>query len=490
MDTEDEYMVDQLEELMRSLKLVQELEDTCGAWRTWRISSLSVEGSRENPQSGLPAVDVLDHDHPEVGDEAVEHAHLDFVAMDLDLVVNNLDAGVQFLEWEEELAHWELDQIAMRLCDPEKDERKQNSLCRIMDKQEDICNWGAYHSGGTWWLDRWMNIPKNGSDIPAILEMARGVDKVNKQRVSDRIVRTAVLCHGPSQDTHKNTCNMLCSGAGKRKVSGRKGRWWTRSAMSRRPWRSTGLARERFEKCRQLDKDTQLNDKFNHEQFHWAKEGHIIGAAWSLVQEETSSREEQENIIRATSVHKPGGSGETAKEIPGKHLYSNLSNTFLPAGHDGDMGQDDGQGAGAVQGHQDQIQGGRGDGLQDHDRGEGGGSDQELQEGGGGEDGQGAWARDGEVPHAQPPMLSLKYPEDSVSPGYAKSRRRRKPDGMVQKRLETSSSLNFKKQILPSVGLVSVPSGGSCVAIERERGSKRGMDQMEGPIARKRIRED
>ena len=138
MDTEDEYMVDQLEELMRSLKLVQELEDTCGAWRTWRISSLSVEGSRENPQSGLPAVDVLDHDHPEVEDEAVEHAHLDFVAMDLDLLVNNLDAGVQFLEWEEELAHWELDQIAMRLCDPEKDERKQTSLYRIMDKQEDI----------------------------------------------------------------------------------------------------------------------------------------------------------------------------------------------------------------------------------------------------------------------------------------------------------------------------------------------------------------
>ena len=242
-------------------------------------------------------------------------------------------------------------------------------------------------------------------------------------------------------------------------MSGRKGRWWTRSAMPRRPWRSTGLARERFEKCRQLDKDTQLNDKFNHEQFYWAKEGLIIGAAWSLVQEEASSREEQENIIRATSVQKPGGSGETAKEIPGKHSYSNLSNTYLPAGHDGDIGQDDGQGeqqqgAGAVQGHQDQIQGGGGDGLQDHDRGEGGGSEQELQEGGGDEDGQCAWARDGEVPHAQPPILSLKYPEDSVSPGYTKSRRRRKTDGLVQRQLETSL-LFFKKQIIPSVGLVS-----------------------------------
>ena len=47
------------------------------------------------------------------------------------MVVNNHDAGVQFLEWEEELAHWELDQIAMRLWDPEKDDRKQNSLSWI-----------------------------------------------------------------------------------------------------------------------------------------------------------------------------------------------------------------------------------------------------------------------------------------------------------------------------------------------------------------------
>ena len=46
-------------------------------------------------------VDLLDNQG--VDDEAVEHAHLDFLAMDLDLVVDNLDTGAQFLEWEEQL---------------------------------------------------------------------------------------------------------------------------------------------------------------------------------------------------------------------------------------------------------------------------------------------------------------------------------------------------------------------------------------------------
>ena len=51
MDTEDEYMVDQLDELIRSLTPVQDLEDNRGAWRTWRKLSLFVGGSVENPLS-------------------------------------------------------------------------------------------------------------------------------------------------------------------------------------------------------------------------------------------------------------------------------------------------------------------------------------------------------------------------------------------------------------------------------------------------------
>ena len=44
MDTEDGNMVEQLEELMRSLTLVQDLEDTGGAWRMWRSNRLSLPG--------------------------------------------------------------------------------------------------------------------------------------------------------------------------------------------------------------------------------------------------------------------------------------------------------------------------------------------------------------------------------------------------------------------------------------------------------------
>ena len=44
MDTEDGNMVEQLEELMRSLTLVQDLEDTGGAWRMWRSNKLSLPG--------------------------------------------------------------------------------------------------------------------------------------------------------------------------------------------------------------------------------------------------------------------------------------------------------------------------------------------------------------------------------------------------------------------------------------------------------------
>ena len=77
----------------------------------------------------------------------------------------------------------------------------------------------------------------------------------------------------------------------------------------------------------------------------------------------------------------------------------------------------------------------------------------------------------------------------SVSPGYVKSRRRRKPDGLVQKQLN-SKLFFYKEQIVPSVGLNSGSSGGPCVAIERERGLKRGLDQVEGPVARKKLRED
>ena len=53
------------------------------------------------------------------------------MAMDIDLVVDSLDTGVQFLEFEEEQAHLELDQIMVRLDVTEKEDRKQGSLILI-----------------------------------------------------------------------------------------------------------------------------------------------------------------------------------------------------------------------------------------------------------------------------------------------------------------------------------------------------------------------
>ena len=89
------------------------------------------------PTTPLPELTALDHTWVE--DEAIEHAHLDFVAMDLDLVVDNLVGGVKFLEGEEDLAHLELDQITMRLDARENDDRQKNSIV-INNDQGDMCS--------------------------------------------------------------------------------------------------------------------------------------------------------------------------------------------------------------------------------------------------------------------------------------------------------------------------------------------------------------
>ena len=78
--------------------------------------------------------------------------------------------------------------------------------------------------------------------------------------------------------------------------------------------------------------------------------------------------------------------------------------------------------------------------------------------GGGGHDGEGARVEGGDDggPQAQATtFMSLRHPEDGVSPGYVKSRRRRrKPDGLVQKQLN-SKLFVYKEQIATSVGLNS-----------------------------------
>ena len=243
-----------------------------------------------------------------------------------------------------------------------------------------------------------------------------------------------------------------------------------------------------------------MNDKFTVEQLHWAKEDLVAGAAVSWVKELASRSEEDSTTVQ----EKPGGSVEAAKDIPGQYLPRHVNSIFLP-GHNGEEGQEvQHQDAVAVQDDQEQAQvegddhqqcGGRDDtpssARGDQQGQEAGGGGHELQQEEGGDHG-GDVARAGNdgVPQAQATaFMSLRHPEKGVSPGFVKSRRRRKPDGLVQRQIN-SKIFFFKEQIVPSVGLTSGSSGGPCVAVESERGLKRGLDQMEGPVARKRLRED
>ena len=216
----------------------------------------------------------------------------------------------------------------------------------------------------------------------------------------------------------------------------------------------------------------------------------------------------------ATSLGKPGGSAETAKEIPGKHPTKLLSNILLP-GQDTDRGGEKGrevqhQGTGAVQDQdlcgavgQQQCDVGEDEPGHVHDgvdwldaptcsvganqMGQGG---EQHPDGAGDEGGRGARVRDGGVVRrlAQSFTERLRHPEEGVSPGYVKSRRKRKPDGLVQSRIYLFTK---QEKNVPSAGLNLIPSGGPWEIKKNERGFKRGLgDQMGGPIAVKRLRKD
>ena len=120
----------------------------------------------------------------------------------------------------------------------------------------------------------------------------------------------------------------------------------------------------------------------------------------------------------------------------------------------------------------------------------GGGGREHHPVGAGDEGGRDAQAKDGGLVHrlAQTFTDRLRHPAEGVSPGYVKSRRRKKPDGLVQSRIILFSK---KEQIVPSVGLHSVPNGGPWDIRKSERGFKQGLgDKLEGPIELKRLRKD
>ena len=86
-----------------------------------------------------------------------------------------------------------------------------------------------------------------------------------------------------------------------------------------------------------------------------------------------------------------------------------------------------------------------------------------------------------------PFTLKLNAPKNSDSPGWTKARRRKVPDGLVQRRIlyfTQQTNISSEDSILPSGGPLKVNVG-------KSRGIKRGIDdQVEGPSGLlKRLRE-
>jgi hypothetical protein len=86
-----------------------------------------------------------------------------------------------------------------------------------------------------------------------------------------------------------------------------------------------------------------------------------------------------------------------------------------------------------------------------------------------------------------PFTLKLNAPKTSDSPGWKKARRKKVPDGLVQRRIlyfTQQTNISSEDSILPSGGPLKVNVG-------KSRGIKRGIDdQVEGPSGLlKRLRE-
>ena len=230
-----------------------------------------------------------------------------------------------------------------------------------------------------------------------------------------------------------------------------------------------------------------------------------------------SNTSKQNIIIMGNPLSKPGSSGTTVKDDPGKDIFNPVSNLMFKE-HENpeerDQGREEvrggGQGQwevchppedGGVHGLRLPVEGegglgqhtsGRGDpkvceGVME-DLGAGGGRQQRRDEAGHGreqDDSLGGGGVVGARRHSA--MTFLKHPTANDSPGYAKKRRRRVPDGLVQVQIKYFSNLEESKKIVPSVGIqISGPSGGPLHHIESERGTKRSLGyQMGGPAGKK-----
>ena len=330
MDTQDDFAMDKLEEMMRCWSMMVELEDASSSWRTWNSSRLPLSGvthrqsnwplcgqktgyigqdeylcvKSQGEEDDLPVVQDVWHGEADghedevvvgmdwhcssladcvgqyrvedqcmdiVEHEVVEHAYLDIMKMEL-----GLDKDCSKVTWslgykEEKDAHEELDDWLEDLAGS----RSQEEGCHGVTKEE-LCSRKAYYEEGTWFLNRW--VEKTSTKCPPTNNMIRGknvaVGICGVSILSVRIVqatRKTTNKRLPSENIKLNNVlnNILCSGSGKRKVSGRSGRWCPtsggRSGTTRSPWRSTTSARHRLQNLRKNRRQIVFNGELGNQ---------------------------------------------------------------------------------------------------------------------------------------------------------------------------------------------------------------------------------
>ena len=196
-----------------------------------------------------------------VEDEAVEHAYLDFMEMELGLDNALVVSGSGFECEEEGTAHAEIDSWLDYLQNRSQGEDcgggdQEDVVGVLVDKYSSV----AYYGGGTWWLDRWRLVTSE----KGAKHVKRGGHGKNVAMGVCSILSAHVVRPSQKSDPAVQCTNMLnnfeCSGHLKRKLSGRSGRWWPSSGWSttltptRRPWRSTRLASLRLRNMQEADK--------------------------------------------------------------------------------------------------------------------------------------------------------------------------------------------------------------------------------------------
>ena len=163
----EESGMEQMTELLRCMTLMQEMEYAGGLWMTWsnrptthKVGQHLVEDMNTNTEKDdriQEDVVMTDQGGEVVEMEVVEHAHLDFMTLELGLdEVHYMECGEKFLGNEELIAHEEMDRLLSSLQDVEQsDEQAGVNLVRVgvsEDRDGDGIDKEAYFGAGSWWM--------------------------------------------------------------------------------------------------------------------------------------------------------------------------------------------------------------------------------------------------------------------------------------------------------------------------------------------------